>query len=86
MIFYHFSSLDGKNLDESAMLSAIRRLSAEAGIVVKVESSKEMFEKIMGKAQRIRSESNPLTEAPPGIGSLSYVDYISPRMVFTKGS
>ena len=56
VIFDLFSSLDGKNLDEDARLSAIRRLSAEAGI--EVDSS--LFEKIMGRAQRIRTEMKPL--------------------------
>ena len=51
VIFNLFSSLDGKDLNEDARQSAIRRLSAEAGF--EVESSKEMFEKIMGRARRI---------------------------------
>ena len=58
MIFDLFPSLIGKNLDEDARLSAIRRLSVEAG--VEVESSKEMFERIMGRAQRIHPEMKPL--------------------------
>ena len=51
VIFDLFSSLIGKNPDEDARLSAMRRLSVEAG--VEEESSKEMFEKIMGRAQMI---------------------------------
>ena len=60
VIFDLFSSLIGKNPDEDARLSAMRRLSVEAG--VEVEYSKEMFEKIMGRAQRIHSEMKPLRD------------------------
>ena len=57
VIYNLFGSLNGKDLNEDARQSAIRRLSAEAGFEVK--SSKEMF-KIMGRAQRICSEMKPL--------------------------
>ena len=58
VIFDLFSSLIGKNPDEDTRLSAMRRSLAEAG--VEEESSKEMFEKIMGRAQMIHSEIKPL--------------------------
>ena len=58
VIYDLFASLDGKDLNEDARQLAIRRLSVEAGF--EVESSKQMFEKIMGRAQRICSEMKPL--------------------------
>ena len=58
VIYNLFTSLDGKDLNEDARQSAIRRLSAGAGF--EVESSKEMFEKVMGRARRICSEMKPL--------------------------
>ena len=58
VIYNLFSSLDGKDLNEEARQSAIRRLSAKAGF--EVESSKQMFKKIMGRARRICLEMKPL--------------------------
>ena len=73
VIYDLFSSLDGKDLNEEARQSAIRRLSAEAGFEVK--SSKQMFEKIMGRAREDLFGDETPRRPRQEEGSLPYVDH-----------